>query len=143
MLTPSERISGRLFVRLKKWLVTFSKKTQILKDLKVQKHLKTTFRRIRLNVPGFVDPVIRSARISGRLFVRLKIGYLHFFNQKLQILKHLKSKLKNPKMSKKHLLSSNLIIICLSLAFITPLGVSKLNFAADRGILNPPLFFHI
>ena len=50
----------------------FEKTTQILKDLKVQKHLKTTFRRIRLNVPGFVDPVIRSARISGRLFVRLK-----------------------------------------------------------------------
>ena len=50
----------------------FEKTTQILKDLKVQKHLKTTFRRIRLNVPGFVDPVIRSARISGRLFVRLE-----------------------------------------------------------------------
>ena len=58
--------------------------TQILKDLKVQKHKKNAFRRIRLNVPGFVDPVIRSARISGRLFVRLKIGYLHFFDQKLQ-----------------------------------------------------------
>ena len=70
---------------LQKWLVTFSKKTQFLKDLKVQKHQKTAFRRIRLNVPGFVDPVIRSARISGRLFVRLKIGYLHLFDQKLKI----------------------------------------------------------
>ena len=61
--------------------------TQILKALKVQKHQKTAFRRIRLNVPGFVDPVIRSARISGRLFVPLKIGYLHFFDQQLKILK--------------------------------------------------------
>ena len=29
------------------------------------------------------------------------------------------------------------------LAFITPLGVPKLNFASDRGILSPHLFFHI
>ena len=55
--------------------------TKMFEDLKVQKHKKNAFRRIRLNVPGFVDPVIRSARISGRLFVRLKIGFLHFFDQ--------------------------------------------------------------
>ena len=84
--------------------------TQILKDLKVQKHQKTAFQRIRLNVPGFVDPVIRSARISGRLFVRLKIGYLHFFDQQLQIKNNLKSKNKKTKMSKTHVLSSNLIL---------------------------------
>ena len=69
--------------------------TQLLKDLKVQKHQKTAFRRIRLNVPGFVDPVIRSARISGRLFVRLKIGYLNFFDQQLTNFKS-----NNPKVQK-------------------------------------------
>ena len=40
----------------------------------------TAFRRIRLNVPGSVDAVIRSARISGRLFVRLKLGFCTFPN---------------------------------------------------------------
>ena len=52
-------------------------------------------------------------------------------------------KSKNPeirKMSKTHLFSSNEILF---LAVITPLGVPKLNFASDRGILTPPLFFHI
>ena len=85
------------------------KNTQILKDLKVQKHQKNAFRRIRLNVPGFVDPVIRSARISGRLFVRLKIGFLALFGPKLYFFKQIlkTAKLSNDEMSKKHFFSSN------------------------------------
>ena len=38
-----------------------------------------------VKVLGFVHAVIRSARISGRLFVRLKIVFWHFFDQQLKI----------------------------------------------------------
>ena len=108
--------------------------TQILKDLKVQKHKKTRFSKNPIKRPGICRSRYKICKNLGT-FIRTSQNWLfalfrpttqHFKNPKLQ-------KNKNPENVEKTFVFVEFVF---SLAFITPLGVSKLNFASDRGILS-------
>ena len=121
----------RLYVR------TYVRPNSNFKRSQSRKTPKNRFSKNPIKRPGICRSRYKICKNLGT-FIRTSQNWLFaLFQPTTNIFKNLKfQKLKNLKMSKKHLFSSIFF-----LAFITPLWVSKLNFASDRGILNPHHIF--